>query len=266
MVRIFLIALLLASPLSATGPGSAGVEITYLANEGFLLTCGDTRVVIDAFVTEPYKEYAAVPAETWTRMLEGEPPFGEVAVALVSHVHRDHVQAEPAVAFLAAHPETRLVTSPEVVAELRTVEGFAAVAGRVEAVLPEPGEVVSREVAFGEVAEVRVDFLRLSHGTGKSKDIQNLGHLIQLCGETVLHVGDAMPQTRSFAPYRLGEGEIDVALLPFWFFLGEEGRELVASFGAGSEAACHVPHEELAKWSEAVAEAAPGVQVFGRYP
>lgn len=269
MRRIFLISLLLASPLSASevptpAPKRTGPEITYLANEGFLLTCGATRVVIDAFVIEPYSEYAAVPAETWKRMLERQAPFETVALALVSHVHRDHVQPEPAVRFLTAHPETRLITSPEVVAALRAVEGFDAVAERVESALPEPGETVTREVALGDTGQIRVDFLRLLHANERNREIENLGHLIYLCGETVLHVGDAMPQTRSFAPYRLGEGEIDVALLPFWFYLSEEGRELVTSLGAGSEAACHVPHGEHARWNDAVAEQAPGVQVLGR--
>lgn len=129
--------LLLASPLSAAGP-----EITDLANEGFLLACGETRVLIDAFVPEPYLTYGAVPGETWQQMIDREPPFDRVALALVSHVHRDHVQPDAAVRFLSAHPETRLITSPEVVAKLRAVEGFAAIAERIEAVLPEPGETV----------------------------------------------------------------------------------------------------------------------------
>lgn len=259
MYRILLITLLLASPLSASGSETSGPEITYLANEGFLLACGDTRVVIDAFVTEPYKEYAAIPADTWKRMLTGQPPFEKVALTLVSHVHRDHFQPEPAVRFLTAHPETRLISSPEVIAELRTVEGVDAVADRVDEVLPKPGEIVTREMG-----EIRVDFLRLSHGAGRNQKIQNLGHLIRLCDETVLHVGDADVRAESFTPYRLGEREIDVALLPFWLHLSEEGRGLVASIGAGTEAACHVPHEELSKWSEAVHESAPGVQVLGR--
>jgi len=193
--------LLVGSPLSA-----ADLEVTYLANEGFLLACGETRVLIDAFVPEPYLTYGAVPEETWQSMLDRESPFDRVALALVSHAHRDHVQPEPAVRFLTAHPETRLITSPEVVAKLRAVEGFAAVAKRVEAVLPEPGESITREVAGA-----RVDFLRLLHTSERNRAVENLGHLIHLCGETVLHVGDAAVRTESFSPYELAERGIDVA-------------------------------------------------------
>lgn len=111
---------------------------------------------------------------------------------------------------------------------------------------------------------MRVDFLRLSHGEGPNREIENLGHLIHLCGETVLHVGDAMPEARSFEPYRLAEREIDVALLPFWFWLERGGPELVAGFDAGREAACHVPPVEVSRWKEVLGEKTPGVQVMGR--
>lgn len=45
-----------SSLAESSEPGAAchEVEVAFLANEGFLLRCGEQRVLIDAFVTEPY--------------------------------------------------------------------------------------------------------------------------------------------------------------------------------------------------------------------
>ena len=122
---------LLAIP--ALGQPTTGVEVTFLANEGFLLTAEEGSILIDAFVAEPYSIYGAIPAPVKERMEKGEAPFGSVQLALVSHQHRDHFQPEAAVAFLRQHPETLFVSSPEV------VDALLEEAGRGDAGQPAQG-------------------------------------------------------------------------------------------------------------------------------
>ena len=95
-------------------PGEDTLEITYLANEGFLVRTPDGNLLIDAFLRQAYAGYPALTSEAHARMVAAQAPFDQVDLALVSHVHGDHFQPDSAAAFLKASGSTRLITSPQV--------------------------------------------------------------------------------------------------------------------------------------------------------
>lgn len=233
---------------AGTEPAAApGVDVIQLANEGYLLRSGDTAVLIDAFVAEPYSIYAALPPEVHADMVAGRPPFDGIDLALVSHAHRDHFQPESAAAFLVQHPATLLATSPQVLEALASASSPAeadregAPRAVTREVLPEPGQTL-----LLDHAGVYVEVLRLSHGSGRFASIQNLGHLVTIDGVTVAHLGDAEIGEEIFAPYALAERGIDVALVPYWYLVSAPGRRLVARhFPEAQIIATHVPPEEL---------------------
>lgn len=247
---------LLAVP--ALGEAGPGVEVTFLANEGFLLTAKQGSVLIDAFVAEPYSIYGALPPAVKEQMEKGEPPFAEVQLALVSHQHRDHFQPEAAVAFLRRHPETLFVSSPEVVAALLQEAGpDSELATRVKEAWPEPGAIETIERSG-----IEVELFRLRHG-GRFHEIQNLGHVIHLGGRKILHIGDAATPPETFAAYGLAKKEIDVALLPSWFFSSPDGRHsLDEHLRARHRIACHISPRALAETRRTLAESDPDVVTF----
>ncbi len=248
-----LLTLILCTPILLTTSASWGqepptvtmaeseLEVVYLANEGFLLRSGGNAVLIDAFVTEPYVGYPALPAEVYEDMLAGKPPFEKIQLALASHVHRDHFQPEAAGAFLEKHPETLFASSPQVIEALREgYEGAADFEDRLRVVWPEP-----EQTETVELEGIRVDVFRLSHGTGRHADIQNLGHVIELGGKKTLHIGDAELRIANFEPFDLRSRELDVAITPYWYYPQDAGRYLVAEhFHVEHELAAHVPIEE----------------------
>ena len=61
------------------------VDVTFLANEGVLLSAGETRVVIDGLF-RPYKTYAVMPAADRERLETSQPPFDGIDLVLVSHM------------------------------------------------------------------------------------------------------------------------------------------------------------------------------------
>lgn len=218
------------------------LEVVYLANEGFLLRSGGRAVLIDAFVTEPYSGYATLPPEVYQEMLAGEPPFEKIQLALASHAHRDHFQPEAAGAFLEKHPETLFASSPQVIEALR--EGYGGVAeieDRLRVVWPDSGQTETLEQDG-----IRVDLFRVSHGTGRHAEVQNLGHVIELGGKKTLHVGDAEMVIANFEPFDLRSREIDVALVPYWYYPNDQARYLIAEhFHAGHEIAAHIQPSEV---------------------
>ncbi len=235
------------------------LELVYLANEGFLARAGEHALVIDAFVTEPYGPYAAVPAELFADLLAGKPPFEDIDLALTSHAHRDHFQVAPAVEFLRARGTTAFLSSPQVADELLAALGEHPAAARVAALLPE-----NRQSLAAPEAPLGVELLRLPHtGGARTAEVQNLGHLIECGGARLLHVGDADVQTEELAAYALAARRIDVALVPYWWLGGAAGiaraKELT---GARHLVAVHVPPAEVAALKEHLARLDPAILVF----
>lgn len=223
--------------LAAGSPPAREVELTYLANEGFLIRSGETKVLIDAFVTEPYSMYAAVPEATFAAMVDGEPPFDGVDLVLASHVHDDHFQARAADAYLGARDAVPFLSSPQVVGKVAVRDE-----DRIVALLP-PDEK-TREAERGDV---KVEFLRLPHAGGaRAREVQNLGHLIDVGGVRVLHVGDADLDSGPLAGYGLASRGIDVALIPYWWLGSAEMLAQVRErLGDARLVAMHVPPGEV---------------------
>ncbi len=192
-------------------PSSYAVEVTYIANAGVLLTAGDTRVLIDGLF-QPYQGYPSLPQSSRDQLETAVPPFDGIDVVLVSHIHGDHFQGESVLRYLQASTLAELVSSGQVVQDLRGRPGFATVAPRVREVTPALGER-----ATVRVGGVHVDVLGVGHGTGRHSDIQNLGHIVTVGGLKFLHVGDADPTSGVLEKFNLAAERVDVAFLPAWF-------------------------------------------------
>ena len=90
------------------------VTITYIANEGVLISSGKQQVLIDAIHQEYYPQYLATDSETLRMMFAQEKPFDSVDLILVSHVHRDHFHAPTIAAYLEKMDHVRLFSTPQV--------------------------------------------------------------------------------------------------------------------------------------------------------
>jgi len=253
------LALLAAAQLAAKP--RVEFELVYLANEGFLLRAGERELVIDAFVNEAYGEYACVPAELREAMLAKRAPFADVELALTSHVHRDHFQADAAAAFLRAHAETSFAAAPQVVDGLKATLGDDPASARLTALLPGERETLSRQ--HGAIA---VELLRLPHSGGaRTASVQNLGHVIELGGARILHVGDADGDDAALAAYDLPKRALDVALVPYWWLGDAAGvARAKAVTGAKHLVAVHVPPGEVAEVKSRLAALDPALLLFER--
>ena len=243
------------SPDSSPHPAEEEVQVTYLANAGFLLRSGKYSVLIDAFLKEPSNVYAALPPETFVNLVQARPPFDGFVLALVSHNHADHFQARGAEKFLTNNKQAQLISSPQVIATLKaSARDYAAIQHHVTPVRP-PQTLMQEEMS--------IEFLALAHTGAENREVQNLGHLITMGGVKILHVGDAEPTLENFAPYGLAAKKIDVAIVPYWYFGSEAGgRVLAEEIQARTLIACHIPPKEFGKFSAAMKENHPEVLIF----
>lgn len=208
------------TPLAAQGDST--IEVLFLANEGLLIRSGGQAVLIDGLF-RPYRIYAHLPAEKAQALESAQAPYDGVGLILVSHIHGDHFHPQSIANYLNSQKESVLASSGQAVAAVQSVLGLdAGIKKRLIQIDFAPGKKEKRK--FGDI---EVTFLGLSHGSERHGWIHNLGHLIRMGGKTLLHVGDAELSSQNFQPFKLAKEQIDVAFLPYWYLLSEEGRKLV---------------------------------------
>jgi L-ascorbate metabolism protein UlaG (beta-lactamase superfamily) len=72
---------------------------------------------------------------------------------------------------------------------------------------------------------IHVQLLNIHHGRGRP--IENLGFIVEIAGKRVLHIGDSDAEAAVFQKYEVVKDRIDVAFLPFWYFLNEDHKRAV---------------------------------------
>jgi len=250
------------APSAVPAPAEAkllGVDVTFLANEGFYLETGRYGILIDAFVREPTEPYGALPSEVHKQLANAKPPFDKYTVVLVSHEHPDHVQMRGLEKYLGHNNKAQLFTSPQVIHGLSAgAQDFEAIAHRVTPVVTTLGAIKALRQEY-----VSIDFFQLEHGGKGNEKVLNLGHLIEMGGLTILHVGDAEPTVENFGSYDLKSRKIDIAFVPYWFFGKASGaRVLNEQIQARIVVACHVPPKEQEKLQALLTAQFPQVVMF----
>jgi len=242
-----------------TPPLAADITLTRLANEGVILSDGETRIIIDGMVVEPFSVYGGLPPDVIPLFEQVSGPFSGIDLVLVSHRHHDHNQPRFACRFLQNSSRTKFVSSSQVIGLMREkCRKFITTSPRVTIIDPQYGQphVIQMKTA-------RVTVFPLSHGTRKYARIQNYGQLVEMGGMTVLHIGDAAMDAGEFARAGLDQVKIDVALIPFWYFQPGPGSEVVTRFlNAEYKIAVHIPPREREEVTAYLREDFPGVMVL----
>lgn len=184
------------------------LEVTYIANEGYMITMGDTRVLIDAL---PKSTYYANPSDALAaKVMDGIPPFDNIDYVLVTHDHPDHFNAGMTSRFLMHHPAAQLIASEETCRQFtgdsisgRRHRGISLKMGQQETIREDRAEIVA---------------LRLAHGRDTS--ISNLAYVVRSNGYTIVHVGDARLSTNEEYLRTVNWSSYNVDLLFVEYFEG----------------------------------------------
>lgn len=205
-------------PAAAT----AGLEVRYVANEGFLVEGGGKRVLVDGLFGPGVTGYPVSPTELRRELEQGDGEWAGIQVALATHFHRDHFDPDSVARFLAANPKAVFVSTPQAIERLRRSRpDDPGLLARARAVFPADGTVDRLEIDG-----IEIDVLNLHHGR-RDPPVENLGFVVSLGESRFLHFGDTEAEMRDFEPYLEGLRDVDVGLLPFWFLASEWRAEMV---------------------------------------
>ena len=227
-----LLALGFAGGVAASEPRGgegAGIQVTYLANEGFLLESGDTSVLVDALSGDGLPGYPVVPPAIRADLEAARGRFAGVDLVLASHHHGDHFDPAAVARHLRANPGAVFLSTPQAVARLRRELGPAAEGRDLLATYPAEGELAELSPAGIDIA-----VLNLHHGRYRRPLVENLGLLLRIGGLDVLHVGDTEAVEADLSPYRAPLTEVDVWLLPGWLLDAPAWREARDRSAAGA--------------------------------
>jgi L-ascorbate metabolism protein UlaG (beta-lactamase superfamily) len=227
IVAIALLAAAGAGALSAQGTPTVvrdSLVITFLANEGVMISSGGTTVLIDALFGDGLRGYGIVTQPTRTALERAQPPFDRVNAVLATHIHNDHFEARPVFEHLKNNAGTMFISSTEAVRQVRAVDATTSRAMTPRLIGIDPPRAQRVRVATAGGATIYA--LGLPHGDRDDLPV-NVGFVVDIGGRRVMHVGDGDVSPAEFASFRLGELGIDVALLSPHYLTNPGMREAV---------------------------------------
>ncbi len=178
-----------------------------MGNEGFLVRAGSQVVLFDALFGKGLPDYDHVPPKVLDDMEKARPPFREVSIIFVSHIHPDHFDTESAARFVRSHPSSVVVAPRAVAQQLRkALRKDVKLQSQIRGISAEPGRIIVRREGG-----IQVGIFSLPHGS-----VENLAYLVDLNGRRVLHIGDADLSKQDLQQLKLPDQRIDLAFIPFW--------------------------------------------------
>ena len=241
--------------------GGEQLIIRHIANEGVILEHGETRVMIDGLFREDFDDYYfSLTGKNLEDLENARGPFANIDLLLTTHKHADHFRPQSVGDYLRAEPKTLFLGTPQTVADLKSMlSDFDDLKARISVVsLPWYGQEART------LAGVHVRALAMKHGPNRSKvAIQNHSWVVTIGGKNILHLGDAYTDTANYEPFDWEALDIDVALVPFWFFMSKNGTRMVRDVIKPDHIiAIHVERKSVAEFKEEMKKIWPEMIVF----
>jgi L-ascorbate metabolism protein UlaG (beta-lactamase superfamily) len=199
------------------------LKITYLANCGYLYESGQSKVIIDPFGTE-FGDFFYLPSnETKENIVQGNIPFENIDLLLITHIHGDHFNAQWAESFLLSHSKTKMICPSQVYRQMKdSCDNFAKIAS----------QIISPDLSIYESKKIRIDgilltVIRMQHGTDRSLEglsfsdytdyekTENFGYVIHFDKKNIFHQGDGCLRINEKALKNI-DYPVDIAYLGYF--------------------------------------------------
>jgi L-ascorbate metabolism protein UlaG (beta-lactamase superfamily) len=158
------------------------LQITYIANEGFFISCDNKKILLDALFKT--KNYTSPSDSLVANIINSIPPVDNIDFLLVTHNHRDHFDIKLTSEFLSKNTKTKFISYSESCKELNEI-GFNS--SQLNCYNLELGEL--KEINEINDEQISITALRLKHGT--SSQINNLAFMVRFNNCSIMHMGDA---------------------------------------------------------------------------
>ncbi|WP_299940717.1 MBL fold metallo-hydrolase [uncultured Microbulbifer sp.] len=195
----------------------SAAEVCLLANNGFLIKGKNKSVVLDAMIEKPMYGYPALSSETYALFIHGKAPFDSLDVALTTHKHRDHFQAEVLLEH-AKNSQTVYVLPPQAKAEIDTIAPDHDLADRLLTDVP----IHNSKAIERQVNGVDITIYSINHGArepaegAKQTETNHSAYKVEIDGISFTHLGDAKTTTELLSMAGVTKAKTDYLLVPYW--------------------------------------------------
>jgi L-ascorbate metabolism protein UlaG (beta-lactamase superfamily) len=191
--KIFICSIIISSfylifPLS----GQKQLEITYIANEGFLLSTPGKKIMVDALFTGGYGIFLTPPKSLIDSVENALPPFNNINLFLLTHHHADHCDPVLLANYLSMQKNVLLVCSKPALDFIKekspSVEQYK---DQIVEVTPPINQSISKEINGIPVKIFSLKHLSYyKNGVDIDSGMFNISFLFDMGGIKVFHSGD----------------------------------------------------------------------------
>ena len=241
--------------MDGSSQSQTDVTITYLQNDGVLISDGTDKVLIDA-VFNFASGWINLNATEAAKVTNAQAPYDDVDLILITHNHGDHYSTSAVNTHLSNNANARLISPPPVAAN------FSG------------SQIVNSSPARGEsdiltVNGIEVEVLHLRHFDAFGNDfsgVQNFGYLIKIGGMNILHLGDVDMTVENFQNFGLADKGIDVVLIPTFnteaHFMTSHRDALNSQIQPANIIALHLLSGSITTIQQQVNNLYPGATIF----
>lgn len=176
------------------------MEITYIANNGFIISSDNKKIIIDGLFGrgEQHDAIETPSHETLSKLENAKEPFDKVDLVAASHVHWDHFDPLLTIEFLKHNSKAFFISTEQVYNSIKETPAYCEALQNQLIVAPGSPAVQSSFNING----IDVRTLVLKHSPYYEKDnngkmynrhenIQNLGFIFTIENKKIFHCGDA---------------------------------------------------------------------------
>lgn len=188
------------------------IDVTYIANAGFLIERSGKKILIDALFKNGWNNYLIPADSVVSKIINQLAPFNKVNLMLITHNHEDHFNDSMVVAYLNNNSENVLIAPPMVTNAILKNPDFKKNKNQIVEL-----DKINREKNDTTINGIRVRSFFIQHDT--RPQIENVGYLIDIDDLKIFHTGDYNgSELVEFGKLHLQKEQIDLALLNFYGF------------------------------------------------
>lgn len=203
----------------------APLEITFIGNDGFLVSRGDKKAIVDVIFRTPWAN-PAIDDRVFEMMCENRPPFDGIDLCVASHAHVDHMSPRMAAELLKRNDGVVFISSPGACDSLRAAAGsdFGQLAARVVSVDPEWKEIEKLQKNGVDVA-----FFGVNHAPAGQEPYKTLATVLDFDGIRLVHLADEIvaENVENFEAVDLARDGIDIAFADIMFLADSVGQHIM---------------------------------------
>lgn len=198
------------------------IRLTYIANDGILLSTDSVKIFIDALHTQKVPIFSSVPDNILQEMRAGNGRLNNVDYLLATHAHKDHFSQEEVGIYLGHNRVKAIFTTNKAGLLLRESTDKHLLRDVRHIVMDSAIE----EMKTVEFPEVRIKYFRIEHMGPEFRDVEHFAFIVEIDGINFLHLGDSA-FNKDYLTQMLQNECIDILFCNFPFVNHSLGRIVI---------------------------------------